>query len=110
MKVCRGASREVGGGTGSRKGLDKPKDKVILVYYYFITEHYCAYLKTKRTNLGSLGSNTTSIYLIPTWSTRSLLVCALMLRIEGMMTNWPRNFQSCGASHVMGCLVSKSCD
>ena len=52
------------------------EDKVSFVSNYSNTKHYCAYLKTKRTNLGSSGRGTTGLYTFPRWSVHRCLVCA----------------------------------
>jgi hypothetical protein len=52
----------------------KPKDKVLLVYLSN-TEHYCAHLKMKRTNLRSSGRGTTGLYTFSRWSMHHCLVC-----------------------------------
>jgi hypothetical protein len=60
-----------------RQTRSKPEDEVLIVCYITLIHlHYCAYLKTKRTNLGSSGRGTTGIYTFSRWSVHRCLVCA----------------------------------
>jgi hypothetical protein len=48
-----------------------------LLLAILIYEHYCTYLKIKRTNLRSLGRGTIGIYIFSRWSVHCCLVYAL---------------------------------